>query len=128
MWQINFCLINQWRPSGRFKPNQMAEKSFNKERFWWVAFAGAISAVWFWSLSVAKDANAFKDKVISQQSAQLTFKDSACAIDKRNIAKYYEGVIRGKDSIILALKDDKYRSVLDILNVRKVNGKIKIEQ
>jgi len=106
----------------------MPEKSFNKERFWWVAFAGAISAVWAWSLSVAKDANAFKDKIIAQQSGSLAFKDSACAIDKRNIAQYYEGVIKTKDSTILALKDDKYRSVLDLLNVKKVNGKIKIEQ
>lgn len=106
----------------------MPEKSFNKERFWWVSFAAVVTALWAWGKASQADANAFKDKIIAQQSGQLAFKDSACAIDKRNMASYYEGVIRNKDSIILALKDDKYRSVLDLLNVKKVNGKIKIEQ
>lgn len=103
-------------------------KSFNKERFWWVAFASAITALWVWGQTSQKRVIETKDSVIQMQQRNQDRTDSACATDKHNMAAYYEGVIKDKDSTIFALKDDKYRSVLDILNVKKINGKIKIEQ
>lgn len=103
-------------------------KSFNKERFWWVSFSIAISAIFGAYIKSNNKYNSSLEKQNAQKDRSIIVKDSSCAADKRNLAQYYEGVIKGKDSTILALKDDKYRSVLDLLNVKKVNGQIKIQQ
>lgn len=109
-------------------PETAQDKRFNKERWIWGILVAGISTVFGALLKSNGAYTASLERTVAQRDATLSFKDSACAIDKRNIASYYEGVIKSKDSTILALKDDKYRSVLDLLNVKKVNGKIKIEQ
>lgn len=101
---------------------------FNKERFWWVTFSVAISTVFGALLKSNGNYTASLERTVAQRDATIAQNDSNCAAEKRRIAGYYEGVIRNKDSTILALKDDKYRSVLDLLNVKKVNGNLKIEQ
>ncbi|SEA59268.1 hypothetical protein SAMN05192529_13134 [Arachidicoccus rhizosphaerae] len=107
----------------------MAEtRNINKERWIWGILITGISTVFGALLKSNANYTASLERTVKQRDATITAKDSSCAQDKRSMASYYEGVIKNKDSTILALKDDKYRSVLDLLNVKKVNGKIKIEQ
>lgn len=103
-------------------------KSFNKERFWWVSFSLAISTLFGVYIKSNNNYATSLEKKNAQKDVIIATNQTNCDTKLRNQGNYYEGVIRNKDSTILALKDDKYRSVLDILNVRKVNGRIKIEQ
>jgi len=106
----------------------MPEKSFNKERWIWGILVAGISTVFGAYVSSNNSYNHSLVQTIAQRDATIVQNDSNCDRKLRNQGSYYEGVIKVKDSTILALKDDKYRSVLDLLNVKKVNGKIKIEQ